>query len=68
METACYALLALSLWGLLGGWEWRNWRDISHHGWLEPPTCLAYLLPLLIPFTFYVIIARWTGEKLYRHA
>ena len=70
MEILCYALLALCSWGLLGGWELHDCEHSStvYRGWLAPPVCLAYLFPLIIPFSVYVIIARWTGEKLYRHA
>lgn len=32
-----------------------------------PQSCI-FFLPLLIPLSTYLVIARWTGEKHYRHS
>ncbi|PWN48802.1 hypothetical protein IE53DRAFT_370297 [Violaceomyces palustris] len=42
--------------------------QISQPLFLQPPYNLAYFLPLLIPLTTYLVIARWTGEKHFRHS
>lgn len=71
IEALAYVAVTLSLWGLLGGWETftaHASQQQAGRAWLSFPVCLAYLAPLLIPFTTYVVIARWTGEKLFRHA
>lgn len=61
LELVGYATLAVTAYGLLGGWS-----EGGH--WLSLPHCLAYWLPLLIPFTTYVIIAHWTGMELFRYS
>lgn len=61
LVTAGYAALAILAYGLLGGWA----AD-SH--WLSFPHCLAYWIPLLVPFTTYLIIAHWTGMELFRYS
>lgn len=61
LEFVGYATLAVTAYGLLGGWA-----NVGH--WLSFPHCLAYWLPLLIPFTTYLIIAHWTGMELFRHS
>lgn len=61
-ETICYLSFIVAAWGLLGGW------DKTDQVWLAFPNCLAYLIPLLIPFTTYVVITRWAGEEMYRYS
>ena len=63
-------VLALALFGLLGGWEaMRGGTAASDEPvWLTFPISLAYWLPLLIPFTTYVVIARWTGVTMFRYS
>lgn len=70
MVWSCYGAVAFSIFGLLGGWEAvRNFTpEIHHPTWLDFPNNLAYLLPLLIPFTTYIVIARWTGDTMFRHS
>lgn len=71
LEWGCYAALVLSLFGLLGGWDsLRSRTNLSDldGAWLTFPINLAYWLPLLIPFTTYVVIARWTGDTMFRHS
>lgn len=44
---------------------------VQHHGesiYLRFPYNLIFFLPLLIPLSTYIVIARWTGEKHYRHS
>lgn len=36
--------------------------------WLTFPISLAYWFPLLIPFSTYIVIARWTGVTMFRHS
>lgn len=62
LELGSYCALGAAMWGLMGGY------DAGDKTWLAFPQCLAYLVPLMIPLTTYVVIARWTGEKLFRHA
>ena len=45
--------------------------NVSHRPspvYLRFPYSAVYFLPLLIPLTTYIVIARWTGEKHYRHS
>lgn len=68
------SLLVVS-WGLLGGWErphkvtaQPSFEENFFPSWLSFPICLAYLIPLLIPITTYVVIAHWTGIELFRYS
>lgn len=36
--------------------------------YLRFPYSCIFFAPLLIPLTTYLVIARWTGEKHYRHS
>ncbi|CEH13759.1 hypothetical protein CBOM_07463 [Ceraceosorus bombacis] len=36
--------------------------------WLDFPFCIAYFVPLLAPLITYIVIARWSGYKAFRHA
>src|SRR5690242_12039726 len=36
--------------------------------YLRFPYSCVFFLPLLIPLSTYLVIARWTGEKHYRHS
>lgn len=40
----------------------------GNHSYLDFPHSLLYFLPLLVPLSTYIAIARWTGEKHYRHS
>ncbi|SPO35921.1 uncharacterized protein PSFLO_01392 [Pseudozyma flocculosa] len=42
--------------------------DNGAPSYLVFPHSLAHFLPLLIPLTTYIVIARWTGEKHFRHS
>lgn len=44
--------------------------SVDHRGpiYLRFPNSFLFFLPLLIPLTTYIVIARWTGEKHYRHS
>ena len=74
-ELAVLVSLLVVSWGLLGGWERTlkaaaqpSVEQISDIPWLSFPICLAYLIPLLIPITTYVVIAHWTGNELFRYS
>ena len=74
-EFAVLVSLLVVSWGLLGGWEKTleaaaqpSVEEISNIPWLSFPICLAYLIPLLIPITTYVVIAHWTGSELFRYS
>lgn len=60
--------------GLLGGWELlfpqttSSASSSSSPSYLNFPYNLALFLPLFIPLSLYIVIARWTGEKYYRHS
>ncbi|KAK0548835.1 hypothetical protein OC845_003386 [Tilletia horrida] len=68
---------ALAIFSLFGGWEriflTREEGSDERGGDDDPvfmrwPFNLAYFVPLLVPLTLYIVIARWTGEKLFRHS
>lgn len=63
-------VLALALYGLLGGWEAMRGGTAGSYEvvWLTFPISLAYWFPLLIPFSTYIVIARWTGVTMFRHS
>ncbi|PWN97103.1 hypothetical protein FA09DRAFT_339591 [Tilletiopsis washingtonensis] len=70
--TALLALVVLPL-GILGGWELlfaplHLSPERRAELWLEPPFCWAYFLPLVPPLGLYIVIARWSGEKAFRHS
>ncbi|KAK0553847.1 hypothetical protein OC845_000984 [Tilletia horrida] len=78
---ASMSITAISIFGLMGGWEFFFLKDDTtaphissrHTGsdaaaFMRWPFSLSYFLPLLVPLTLYLVIARWTGEKLFRHA
>lgn len=74
-ELAVLVSLLVVSWGLLGGWERTlkaaaqpSVEQISDIPWLSFPICLAYLIPLLVPITTYVVIAHWTGSELFRYS
>lgn len=74
-EIAVLACLLVVSWGLLGGWEsphkvtaQPSVEEVTILSWLSFPVCLAYLIPLLIPITTYVVIAHWTGSELFRYS
>lgn len=82
LTLASLVCIALGLFGLLGGWESILRRNTSsayfgaaieeeegaQKPWLEWPANLAYFVPLAIPLATFGVIARWTGEKAFRHA
>lgn len=59
----------LGLFCLLGGieslWEVSNPSAPIFLSW---PFSIAYFWPLCIPLGTYLVIARWAGYKLFRHA
>lgn len=71
LEWGCYTALAINLFGLLGGWEllWSTrYTSRAYDIWLWFPFNIGYWIPLLIPFTTYIIIARWTGDTMFRNS
>lgn len=70
------AFLAAGLFSLLGGVEQiaqgcsggRQDATGNNVRYLVWPCSLAYFWPLAIPLGTYLVIARWTGYKHFRHA
>lgn len=61
-------LIALSCAFALVGLASLVFPGSGDHPYLNFPHSLLYFLPLLVPLTTYITIARWTGEKHYRHS
>ncbi|CAD6971282.1 unnamed protein product [Tilletia controversa] len=62
----------LGIFGLVGGSEWLTGSvvvaiegEVVVMRW---PFSLGYFVPLLVPLSLYLVIARWTGDKLFRHS
>ncbi|KAL9933326.1 hypothetical protein V8E36_008044 [Tilletia maclaganii] len=71
--TISFILSTLAIFGIFGGWEWASGSSSTADEsgttmMMRWPFSLAYFLPLLVPLSLYVVIARWTGEKLFRHS
>lgn len=68
------AFIGCGLFCLLGGVEGllvdcHDTRSKADpHVYLVWPCSLAYFWPLIIPLGTYIVIARWTGYKHFRHA
>lgn len=63
-------LLSLGLFGLLGGAEYLFLQEnqFGESSFLIWPVSLFYFWPLCVPLGLYLVIARWTGDKHFRHA
>ncbi|KAN0065869.1 hypothetical protein ACQY0O_001000 [Thecaphora frezii] len=78
-KRIAHALILAGIASLLGALHllcplpsWSSSSSPHHHpaapAYLTFPHSLAHFLPLLIPLTTYIVIARWTGEKHFRHS
>lgn len=70
IATTSLGLLFLGLFGLLGGAEYFLLQEdqSGESSFLIWPISLFYFWPLCIPLGLYLVIARWTGDKHFRHA
>ena len=69
MFSACIAVAATFGFGLLGGFEALfPPLEPSSDAWMRPLYNIIYFLPLLIPLTTYLVIARWTGANYFVHS
>lgn len=66
--AASISLLLFGLVSLLITTDSTPSSDHQRPVFLQFPYSFIFFLPLLIPLSTYIVIARWTGEKHYRHS